>query len=414
MIFYVIVENGLIEGRVFPLEKRLTIGRAPENEVEIPDASVSRRHAVIQMINRTPVFEDLGSSNRSFVNGERVHRVTLSNGDKIRMGRISLRLYHGDHFPNPSSLMDTQLLEGSFKASDYFTCQQEGQRSANSNSGFDTERIEAIELELAKFREIQRDLFPSQLPTLPDWEIATSLHPASEATGDFYDAFILPNGYLGLVIADVCDKGMGSAIFMSLIRTLIRVFSGEVKFPGSTFLEGGPELVQPSEDQKTVDQAQLCALTALTRTNDYVAREHGHTCMFATVFLGVLNPATGSLGYINGGHEPLFIVGQNGRVASLPPTGPALGIMPCIQFNTRQVHLKPGDILVGYTDGVTEANSPSGELFSRKRLFSLLQQPSPSASLLLERIESDLFAHIGEARLSDDITLMAVQRSPIR
>jgi pSer/pThr/pTyr-binding forkhead associated (FHA) protein len=111
MMFYVLVENGLIEGRVFPLEKRLTIGRAPENDVEIPDSSVSRRHAVIQMINGTPVFEDPGSSNKSFVNGEKAHRVTLLNGDKLRMGRISLRLYRGDHFPNSSSMMETQQLE---------------------------------------------------------------------------------------------------------------------------------------------------------------------------------------------------------------------------------------------------------------------------------------------------------------
>jgi sigma-B regulation protein RsbU (phosphoserine phosphatase) len=116
---------------------------------------------------------------------------------------------------------------------------------------------------------------------------------------------------------------------------------------------------------------------------------------------------------LNGGHEPLFIVDQSGEVKTLPPTGPAVGIMPCTQFNTQQVQLQPGDILVGYTDGVTEAHASGGDLFSRKRLISLLQQPPPSASLLLERIEADLFAHIGGAKPSDDITLMAVQRAPI-
>jgi hypothetical protein len=413
MKFYVIVENGLNEGRVFPLEKRLTIGRAPDNDIEIPDSSVSRRHAVIQILNGTPVFEDLGSSNRSFVNGEKVHRMTLLNGDKLRMGRVSLRLYQGDHFSNPRSMMDTQKIEGAFKASTFFKTGQESQHPSISGDGSDTERIEAIELELDKFREIQRNLFPSQLPTLPDWEIATSLHTASEATGDFYDAFWLPGGYLGLVIADVCDKGMGSAIFMSLIRTLIRVFSGEIKFPGFSIPERVRELGQATEDQGMEGQDQLCALGALSLTNDYVAKEHGHTCMFATVFLGVLNPATGSLVYVNGGHEPLLIVDPTGKVESLPPTGPAVGIMPCIQFRTEQVQLQPGDILVGYTDGVTEAHAPGGELFTRKRLIALLQQPSPSASLLLERVESDLFAHIGEGKPSDDITLIAVQRAPI-
>ncbi len=413
MKFYVIVENGLNEGRVFPLEKRLTIGRAPDNDIEIPDSSVSRRHAVIQILNGTPVFEDLGSSNRSFVNGEKVHRMTLLNGDKLRMGRVSLRLYQGDHFPDLRSMMDTQKIEGAFKGSTFFKTEQESQHPSSSGDGFDTERIEAIELELDKFREIQRNLFPSQLPTLPDWEIVTSLHTASEATGDFYDAFWLPGGYLGLVIADVCDKGMGSAIFMSLIRTLIRVFSGETQFPGFSIPARVLELDQETEDQGIADQDQLCALSALSFTNDYIAKEHGHTCMFATVFFGVLNPKTGSLVYINGGHEPLLIVDPTGKVESLTPTGPAVGIMPCVQYKTGQAQLQPGDILVGYTDGVTEAHAPSGELFTRKRLLSLVQQPSPSASVLLERLESDLFAHIGEAKPSDDITLIAVQRAPI-
>lgn len=413
MKYYVIVENGLNEGRVCLLENRLTIGRAPDNDVEIPDSSVSRRHAVMQLINGKPVFEDLGSSNRSFVNGEQVRRVTLQNGDKLRMGRVSLRLYQGDHFPDPRAMMETQRIEGAFQASAFFKSDPTNQHPSSSVDGLDTERIEAIQRELDKFREIQRNLFPSQLPTLPDWEIATSLHPASEATGDFYDAFWLPGGYLGLVIADVCDKGIGSAIFMSLIRTLIRVFAGETRFPGFSIPERVRVLDQDTESQVLKDQDQLCALSALSLTNDYIAKEHGHTCMFATVFLGVLNPKTGTLVYINGGHEPLFIVDPTGKVQSLTPTGPAVGVMPCIQFKTGQAQLEPGDILVGYTDGVTEAHAPGGELFTRKRLLSLLQQPSPSASDLLERLESDLFSHIGEAKPSDDITLIAVQRAPI-
>ena len=413
MKYYVIVENGLNEGRVFPLEKRLTIGRAPDNDVEIPDSSVSRRHAVIQILNGSPVFEDLGSSNRSLVNGEKVHKMTLRNGDKLRMGRVSLRLYQGDHFPNPRSMMETQKIEGACQASAFFKTGPKSQHPSSSGDGFDTERIVATELELDKFREMQRTLFPSQLPTLPDWEIITSLHPASEATGDFYDAFWLPGGYLGLVIADVCDKGMGSAIFMSLIRTLIRVFSGETQFPGFSIPARVHDLGQATEDQGLKDKEQLCALSAISLTNEYIAKEHGHTCMFATVFLGVLNPKTGSLVYVNGGHEPLLIVDPTGKVQSLTPTGPAVGVMPCIQFKTGQAQLQPGDILIGYTDGVTEAHAPSGELFTRKRLLSLLQQPVPSASVLLERLESDLFAHIGEAKPSDDITFMAVQRAPI-
>jgi len=199
---------------------------------------------------------------------------------------------------------------------------------------------------------------------------------------------------------------------MSLIRTLIRVFSGESRLPG-LFVPASTDLIRNQiEEQGFDDIDQLDALKAISLTNEYIAKELGHTCMFATIFLGVLNPTNGSLVYINGGHEPLVIVGPTGIVQDLPPTGPAVGLMPSVQFKIQHIQLYPGDILVGYTDGVTEAFGPDGELFTRKRLWSLLQEPAPSASLLLERVKASLFAYIGDARPTDDITLMVVQRSP--
>jgi serine phosphatase RsbU (regulator of sigma subunit) len=401
MKYCVIVENGLIEERVFPLKTRLTIGRAPENDIVLGDSSVSRHHAVIHVIKEKPTVEDLGSSNSIFVNGEQIDKVTLYNGDKLRIGRISLRLYQGEHFPKRVGMMETQVMVEISKAPSLANLDQLSHDQSGPTVGYDTERIEAIESELEKFREIQRDFFPNQMPDLPNWEIATCLHPAHEATGDFYDAFRLPGDYVGLVIADVCDKGMGSALFMSLIRSLIRVFSGETRLPGFSI----------SHSDKAVDQ--FSALRAIVLTNDYIAQEHGHTCMFATVFLGVLNPTTGLLVYINGGHEPLYIVSQTGKVQTLTPTGPAVGIMPCIEFKAQEVQLELGDILVGYTDGVTEAHAPNGELFTRKRLLSLLQEPAPSASAVLERVKANLFAHIADTKPSDDITMIALQRASI-
>jgi len=403
--YSLIVENGMTEGRIFPLEERLTIGRAPDNDIQLIDSSVSRRHALIQFTDGKPVLEDLGSSNRTFVNGEKVSKLSLSNGDKLRLGRISLRLYQGDHFPTHESMVDTQVIEEFTGFPTPYTAENK------PPSVFYSGHTEPFEFQLRQFREIQSGFFPAQLPKLPDWEIAACLHPASEATGDFYDAFWLPGNYLGLVIADVCDKGIGSALFMSLIRTLIRVFSGESRLPG-LFVPAGTDLIMNQiEEQGFEDIDQLDALKAISLTNDYIAKEHGHTCMFATIFLGVLNPLNGSLVYINGGHEPLVIVGPTGVVQDLPPTGPAVGLMPSVQFKIQHIQLYPGDILVGYTDGVTEAFGPDGELFTRKRLWSLLQEPAPSASLFLERVKASLFAYIGEARPTDDITLMVVQRS---
>ena len=410
--YSLIVENGMTEGRIFPLEERLTIGRAPDNDIQLKDSSVSRRHALIQFTDGKPVLEDLGSSNRTFVNGEKVNKQSLSNGDKLRLGRISLRLYQGDHSPTHESMVDTQVIEEFTGFSTPYRALQTSTAENKPPSIFYSGQTEPFEFQLRQFREIQSGFFPAQLPKLPDWEIAACLHPASEATGDFYDAFWLPGNYLGLVIADVCDKGMGSALFMSLIRTLIRVFSGESRLPGLFVPAGTDLIINQTEEQGFEDTDQLEALKAISLTNDYIAREHGQTCMFATIFLGVLNTLNGSLVYINGGHEPLVIVGPTGVVQDLPPTGPAVGLMPSVQFKIQHIQLYPGDILVGYTDGVTESFGPDGELFTRKRLWSLLQEPAPSASQLLERVKASLFAYIGDARPTDDITLMVVQRSP--
>jgi len=412
MGYSLIVENGMTEGRVFPLENSLTIGRAPENDIQLTDASVSRRHAIIHLEDGKPILEDLGSSNRTLVNGEKVNRLGLSNGDKLIVGRISLRLYQGEHFSVHESMVDTQVIDGFIGVSTPYSSLQSIGNESKPMVGLDPGQKDSFAWQLQKFREIQSAFLPSQLPNLPNWEIATCLHPASEATGDFYDAFWLPGDYLGLVIADVCDKGIGSALFMSLIRTLIRVFSGESRLPGIIVPAGSDLIRNETEEQGFEDIDQLDALKAISLTNDYIVKEHGHTCMFATIFLGVLNPINGSLVYINGGHEPLVIVGPTGIVQELPPTGPAVGLLPSVQFKIQHIQLYPGDMLVGYTDGVTEALAPDGGLFTRKRLWSLLQEPAPSASLLLERLKASLFGYIGDARPTDDITLMVVQRSP--
>jgi sigma-B regulation protein RsbU (phosphoserine phosphatase) len=265
----------------------------------------------------------------------------------------------------------------------------------------------ALDHELEKGRQIQRDFLPSQIPQPPNWEIATCFFPALQVSGDFYDAFWLPDDCVGLVIADVCDKGVGSALYMALLRSLIRVFSGE------SSLEALPNSAVNEEMQATTDVDQIDALKAVALTNDYIAQEHGEEGMFATLFFGVLNPKTGLLVYVNGGHEPPFVVGTAGFKQRLEPTGPAVGVLPHITFKIKQVQLEPGDTLLGYTDGVSEARSPGDELFTKKRLESLLDQPACSASDLLERIKTSLFVHIDNAQQFDDITMIAVYRAPI-
>jgi sigma-B regulation protein RsbU (phosphoserine phosphatase) len=268
----------------------------------------------------------------------------------------------------------------------------------------------ALDYELEKGRQIQRDFLPEDLPKLADWEIAACFYPARQVAGDFYDSFMLPGGYVGLVIADVCDKGVGAALFMALFRSLIRIFSGQTDLCSVSILGEDEVLKGLNELQLSDNLAQVEALKSVGLINNYIAQQHAQMSMFATLFFGVLDPTTGIVSYVNGGHEPLFVIGSEGVKATLKPTGPAVGMMPHMKFKVQQIQLAPGDILLGYTDGVTEARAPDNKLFTTERLLSLVQPPPASASQLLEWIKTNLFAYMDNAPQFDDITMLAVQR----
>jgi len=266
----------------------------------------------------------------------------------------------------------------------------------------------ALDKEMEKGKKIQRDFLPRQIPQIPGWEIAVYFHPARQVSGDFYDAFMLPENLLGLVIADVCDKGVGSALFMALFRSLIRVFSGKINLQGVSV--PGSTKTEPDSAGDYLYEA----LNAVSLTNDYIAEEHGEEGMFATMFFGVLDPKTGKMAYVNGGHEPLLIINQAGIREQLKATGPVVGMMPDMEYGINQVQFEPGDLLIGYTDGVTEAMSPEEKLFGKKRFLRLLQKPALTASQLIEQIKIELFNHIDNAPQFDDITMLAVCREALK
>jgi serine phosphatase RsbU (regulator of sigma subunit) len=272
------------------------------------------------------------------------------------------------------------------------------------------ERIKMLEFEMEKGQKIQRDFLPTAIPNLPDWNIATAFFPAGKVSGDFYDVFKLSDGNIGLVIADVCDKGVGSALYMALFRSLIRVFAEQAAYCGSSAVT---QLNQPWETNPAApssDELQKIRLRAVPFTNNYIARTHGEESMFATLFFGVLNPETGNLYYINGGHEPLYLLDADGVKQKIDPTGPAVGLWPDTAYDVGQIRMEPGDMLIGYTDGVTEARSPADEIFTRSRLRSLIEQPFTTASEMLERVRASLFTFIDIAPRSDDVTMLAVER----
>jgi len=281
------------------------------------------------------------------------------------------------------------------------------------------EQVEAysqeLNNELEKGRRMQINFLPGQLMQPPGWEIAAYFKPARQVAGDFYDVFRIPGGSVGLVIADVCDKGVGAALFMALFRSLIRIFSGQTSMNGQPLTCSDALLDQMDEyqDNPSIAPDHVTALKAIYLTNNYIALNHGDLAMFATLFFGVVDPDSGVLSYVNGGHEPLFIVGPDGGVKDrLAITGPSVGIEPNIRFNIGQNRLDPGDILVGYTDGVVEACASDGGFFTMDRLVATLDAPASSAKELLDRIAAGVQEHIGAADQFDDVTMLAIRRIP--
>jgi PAS domain S-box-containing protein len=243
-----------------------------------------------------------------------------------------------------------------------------------------------VEQELALAWQIQASFLPDDLPDVHGWQLTATLEPARETSGDFYDLIPLANGRLGILIADVADKGMGAALYMAVSRTLIRTYAVEY--------DTQPEL-------------------ALGAANRRILMDT-HARLFVTVFYGVLDPATGTLTYCNAGHNPPYLLNaRNGdTVQTLGRTGIPLGIFDDMTWEQRTVQLAPGDMLVLYTDGVTEAQNVQETFFGRERLLEVAQANlGRSAQDVQETLIAEVHGFVGDAPQFDDITLMVIVRS---
>lgn len=247
-----------------------------------------------------------------------------------------------------------------------------------------TRRIR-LEEELQLAREIQQSLIPIQLPTVTGWEIAGLCRPARLVGGDFYDAFTLPSRQLGLVIADVADKGMPAALFMALTRSLVRAFAMQ----------------------------ELSPAQVLTRVNDLMEQDARHG-MFVTAIYGTLATDHGTFRYANAGHtQPLLWRADHRQTERLPKGDIALGVTAPIAPTEHTVLLHPGDTLILYTDGVTEAFDPvHNRLYGETGLVQTIQAYAHlSTGELLEHIVEAVDTHLGGAYPSDDITLLIIRRT---
>ncbi|MFZ2097444.1 MAG: SpoIIE family protein phosphatase [Anaerolineales bacterium] len=260
-----------------------------------------------------------------------------------------------------------------------------------------------IEHDVQVARQIQADFLPDVLPQPNGWEIESFFRPAREVAGDFYDAFMIDDNQVGFVIADVCDKGVGAALFMALTRSLIRAF-GLINSRNLPYLQGS------SSDGQLLDCIEI-GLDPIGLTNNYIAKIHTKMNMFVTLFFGILDSEKGELTYINAGHNPPVLLDSTGEVkARLTLTGPAVGLMPAITYTSRQLTIERGDTLFLFTDGVPEAHNPAHQLFSEKRMLELLSVPFHSTEILLNRIVQELDEFTADANQFDDITMLAIRR----
>ena len=248
------------------------------------------------------------------------------------------------------------------------------------------DQLVALQNELNIASQMQQSILPTQFPRGPDFQVYASMTPARNVGGDFYDIVHLEDNRIGVAIADVSDKGVPAALYMMSSRTLLKGAAIGCESP-SQVLEEVNSLLQDDSD----------------------------TGMFVTLFYGIYDPATNEFTYANGGHNPPLIVHADGSSTVLAMTGGvALGVVPSIQYEQTTVALSPGDTILLYTDGITDATNEEGEFFGLERLQATFAGNPPRDSRAAnDAVFEALQNFVGDVAQADDITCLALSRSEL-
>jgi len=249
----------------------------------------------------------------------------------------------------------------------------------------DREQLLLVKNDLSTAARIQQSILPQTFPPFPhrtEFDIYAQMVPAKEVGGDFYDFFFLDEDRLAFVIGDVSGKGVPAAIYMAVSRTLLKAVATQVVNPGET----------------------------LRRINTMLIPE-GSGRMFVTIFYGVLNTRTGDMQFSYGGQPPPYIRKRDGAVEQITQEGGfLLGMMEDMEYDSHKVVLRPGDTVLLYTDGVTEAMTADGQLFGEERLAETMRRTNGAPLKdVLQSIQAGLTEFAGGAPQADDITMLALQ-----
>jgi phosphoserine phosphatase RsbU/P len=241
---------------------------------------------------------------------------------------------------------------------------------------------EALKRELRLASEIQVSMLPARLPCPDGFDIGARMIPARAVGGDFFDVFSLDTGRLGFAIGDVAGKGMPAALFTALTSALLR-----------------------AEARRTASPERV-----LRSVNRYL-RERNSRGLFVTLLYGVLDEATHCFTYVRAGHEFPLLHDRGGSAVAIPEgRSLPLGLFSKLVLEKRTVTLRPGDTMLLYTDGVTDARDEQGELYGLERLVRCLGlEAGEPAQAICDRVVEALAGHQGRAPQADDITLLAIR-----
>jgi sigma-B regulation protein RsbU (phosphoserine phosphatase) len=240
-----------------------------------------------------------------------------------------------------------------------------------------------LETELHQAAAIQRGFLPADPPLIGGVDLAGYNSASHSVGGDYYDFFMLPDGRLGCVIADVAGKGMPAALLMVNLQARVHVLS-ETRFEPASFMT----------------------------TLDRVVRRNAAEDRFITVFYCAVDPASGRVEYANAGHNPPLLVRRDGAVEWLREGGPVLGVLPGIQYDSAGTQMSADDVLVLYSDGVTEAMTPEDLEFGEARLAEIaVEHRSDQARDLLSAIHARVVEWCGDAPPQDDLTIVVVKKT---
>lgn len=244
--------------------------------------------------------------------------------------------------------------------------------------------LEAVQTDLETAARIQKKMLPQTFPPFPDrmeFGVYGEMHTAKQVGGDFFDFFLLDDHHLGFVIADVSGKGVPASLYMAVSRTMLKAIASQIEDP-SMCLSTVNSMLIPESDLTT----------------------------FVTAFYGILDTRTGNVRYCNGGHNLPYIIRNNGTVEEIENTnGLLLGKIEPIEFQTKEFTLSPGEKIMMFTDGVTEATDQNGDMYEEPRLEAFLaKHADDDLHKLVRSLIVDVLKFMGKADQSDDITVLAV------